>query len=96
MVKFQEAMEDQGLAVIGLHSPVSGEKELASLGASVGKFRLQFPVLLADEATEEVYGITGIPARVLVDREGRIVFREVGFRADMAPELERRIREALK
>ena len=96
MVKFQEAMKDQGLAVICLHSPVTGDKKLASLGASVGEFRMPFPVLLADEATQEAYGITGIPTRVLVDREGRIVFREVGFSEDMAPELERRIREALQ
>ena len=89
-------MGDRGLTVIGLHDPVPDAEATARLGKSVDEFRVRFPVLVADEATEEAYGITGIPTRVLVDREGRVVFREAGFSEDMAPELERRLQSALR
>ena len=82
--------------MVGVHDPVKGEQGLSSLRTSVGKFGLEFPVLAAEEATQDAYGITGIPTRVLVDREGKVVFREVGFDDEMAPALERRLREALK
>lgn len=95
-MKFQDALREKGLAVVGIHSAVSDELGLNALGSSVAEFGIQFPVLLSDKATEEAYGVTGIPTRVLVDRQGRVLFREVGFSKEMAPELERRIREATK
>jgi thiol-disulfide isomerase/thioredoxin len=37
-----------------------------------------FPVLY-DENTVEKYGVTGIPTKFIIDREGRIAFKSIGF-----------------
>ena len=95
-MKFQKAFGDRGLTVIGVHDDDTDGKRLETLGSSVAKFGITFPVLLGDDATEEAYGITAIPTRVLVSREGRIVSREVGFSEKQALALERRIRDAIE
>jgi thiol-disulfide isomerase/thioredoxin len=64
----------------------------AQRDATVRKFLLEnkytFPVLY-DEDTIEKYGVTGIPTKFVIDREGKLQFKSIGFESgdEMVKEL---------
>jgi thiol-disulfide isomerase/thioredoxin len=56
-----------------------------------------FPILLdAESQTTDLYAVRGLPASVIVDRDGRIVYRAVGGRAFDHPDIEQAIRALLR
>ena len=55
-----------------------------------------FPILFDKEGViAEAYGVKGLPTTVLIDRQGRVVYRAVGGRDFDHPEVKRIIRELL-
>ncbi len=56
-----------------------------------------FPILLdAESQTTALYAVKGLPASVIVDRDGRMAYRAMGGRAFDHPDIERAIRELLR
>ena len=86
---------DQGLAVIGVHTPEYGEeRSTANVRRAIERFGIAYPVAQDNEfATWNAYGNRFWPALYLIDREGRIVYRHYGEGDYEATE--QRIRELL-
>jgi uncharacterized protein (DUF2147 family)/peroxiredoxin len=72
--KWWETYKDQGLVVVGVHTPETPEeRELQSLADAVHRFGLTYPIAHdADSATWKAYDNHYWPALYLVDAQGRI------------------------
>ena len=85
LVEINEKYEDMGVKVIsidsGARSPAA-EQFLQENG-------VRHTVLndLKDEVTSD-YRIIAIPVTVMIDHEGRVMFRHIGFADEMVPRLE--------
>lgn len=82
-----EDMKDQGFEVVavavddqpGLRQPDGSVRGVVS--EFVGQLGLTFPIVLDPTGgTERLYGVDALPTTFLIDREGRIRYREVGGR----------------
>ena len=82
LVRLQESYAGQGLVILGISLDDPGRADNASLRAFKDKYRMNYPVLRGDLRVARDYfgdGEMGIPTMFVVNREGRIVDRHVGF-----------------
>ncbi|MDQ3015006.1 MAG: cytochrome c biogenesis protein DipZ [bacterium] len=72
--------KDQGLEIIGLHTPeFAFEKVLKNVEAAVKKFDIKYPVVLDnDYSTWNDYGNRYWPRKYLIDIDGYIVYDHIG------------------
>ncbi|MDY0885372.1 thioredoxin family protein [Dongia soli] len=77
---WHEQYKDQGLVVIGVHSPEYGfEKITENVKDAVARYGIPYPVAQDNSyATWKAYGNLYWPALYLIDRDGRIVYRHFG------------------
>jgi hypothetical protein len=54
-----------------------------------------YPVLLDADPVFRQYGVQGIPATLMVDRQGKVVNRHVGFSPGMETTLEEELKQLL-
>lgn len=83
LVRLQESYAGQGLVILGISLDDPGRANNAFLQAFKKKYRMNYPVLRGNERVARDYfgdGQMGIPTMFVVNREGRIVDRHVGFK----------------
>ena len=91
--KLHEKMQDRDFIILAVSI---GEKENA-VKNFIEKNNYTFPVLLdPDNQAAQDYDISGIPTTLLVDKEGKVVFRETGSRNWASTEIIEQIEELLK
>lgn len=74
--EFHAAHATNGVVVIGAAIDEDGAAKVKPFAA---RNRLNYPVLLADPAVQDLFGgITGVPTTFIVDRSGRMVARYLG------------------
>lgn len=82
LVRLQEHYADKGVVILGISLDDPGRTDNASLQAFKQKHRMNYPVLRGNQRVARDYfgdGEMGIPTMFVVNREGRIVDRHVGF-----------------
>lgn len=87
-MEINEKYEDQGVKVISIDSGVRS----AAASALLDENGVTHIVL--NDLTDEVmtdYRIVAIPVTVIIDHEGRVMFRHLGFADEMVPRLESEI-----
>lgn len=65
----------KGLVVLGLNAEEDEAKEAKFARAK----EIRYPILLGAKDLLETYGVPGFPTNVLVDREGILRDRQIGF-----------------
>jgi cytochrome c biogenesis protein CcdA/thiol-disulfide isomerase/thioredoxin len=75
-----EKFRDQGLVIIGVHSPeFDFEKNLDNVKNAVNKLNIQYPVALDNQFTTwRQYANQYWPAHYLIDKEGKVVYTHFG------------------
>ena len=88
--------KDQGLVIIGLHTPeFAFEKLQKNVEGAVQKFGIKYPVVLDNDfSTWNAYGNMYWPRKYLIDEDGYIVYDHIGEGA--YDETEKEIQKALK
>jgi peroxiredoxin len=77
-VDLQKEYSDKGLAILGISLDQNPKQVLPRF---VGKYKINYPILLFDGSVDKAYGgIIGIPTAFVIDRKGEIYKRYVGFR----------------
>ncbi|MDI9240167.1 thioredoxin family protein [Lysobacter sp. LF1] len=78
--QWHERYKDQGLVVVGVHTPEYGhERILGNLEKAVKRFNITYPVAQDnDYATWNAFGNRYWPALYLIDKNGEIVYRHFG------------------
>ncbi len=92
MKSLQRRFAQRGLAVVAVNLDQDRDKARAFLD----HFSPNFPIAYDPRGVvARRWDVRGMPSSYLVDRDGRIVFRHVGFRDADRPVLERKIMELL-
>jgi thiol-disulfide isomerase/thioredoxin len=83
LVEFDRKYRDQGLTIIGIHTPefppYSGEHDKANVQRALEKYHIEYPVAQDnDDRTWDLYGIRYWPSFVLIDKKGRIRYEGAG------------------
>ena len=77
LIALQDSFKPKGFSVVAFSVD---EGELAPLNKLIDKYGINYPVLLADLAvTRSFGGVTGIPVSFLVNRQGQIVKKYLGY-----------------
>lgn len=77
---WDEKYHDQGLVIIGVHSPeFSFETNLANVKMAVAKYGIKYPVALDNDFTTwRNYNNQYWPAHYLIDKNGQVVYQHFG------------------
>jgi len=77
---WDERYREQGLTVIGVHSPeFAHERKVENLRREVASLGIGYPVVADnDYQTWDAYGVAAWPTSFLLDKQGRIRWRHVG------------------
>jgi thiol-disulfide isomerase/thioredoxin len=77
LIDIQDSFKSKGFSVVAFSVD---EGDLAPLKKLVDKYRINYPVLLADPVvTRSFGGVTGIPVSFIVNRQGQIVKKYLGY-----------------
>ncbi len=77
LIKLQEQFSKDGFSVLGFSMDEGGPDVVARL---IKKRSINYPVLMADEATAQTFGgIVGIPTSFLINKEGNVVKTYPGY-----------------
>ncbi len=52
-----------------------------------------FPILMADNEVAQRYGVSGIPTMFVIDKEGRVAYKHVGYNPQIVSMLSAQIKE---
>ncbi len=80
LTKWDEKYRDQGLVIVGIHSPeFEFEKKQANVAAALAQHGIRYPVALDNAlSTWTAFKNRYWPAHYLIDREGRVVYTHFG------------------
>ena len=86
-----EQYRHQGLRVLA----VSTDHIEGKVAPFIERQGFTFPVLFADGTIEAAYQVRGIPSLFLIDRQGAIRYRQVGFNPAVVPHLRQQVVQLL-
>ena len=94
--EWYQEYEKFGLLVIGVHTPeFDFEKDYQNVNEKVLQYGLKYPVILDNDYNIwNSYGINAWPTKILIDKEGFIVYKSIG--EGKYQETESKIQELLK
>lgn len=79
-VKMQGEWGSKGFQILGVALDKDGDKAVVPFAQ---KYGINYPLALDDGAIADQYGVRSIPTTLLIDKQGHVVKRYVGF---VAPE----------
>lgn len=103
LVRLYEKYRDQGLEIVGVAFERGNDKEsnLEAVANFVKENGINYTVLYGGSTAEvrkqlpSIEGFSGFPTTAFINRAGKVVKVDVGFRESDAPELERTVRDLL-
>lgn len=76
-IKLQDKYRDQGLAIVGVSLDAGGAKEVAPFAE---EYKINYAMLIANDDLAKAFGgIVSIPTTFVIDRQGKIVKRFIGY-----------------
>jgi thiol-disulfide isomerase/thioredoxin len=76
-VELQKQYGDKGLAIIGVSLDEQGPKVVKKFAEQFG---VNYPIVMGNQKVVETYGgIVAVPTTFVIDRQGRIVSRHLGY-----------------
>jgi len=73
-IEFYDEYKDRGLVILGVG--LDGEEKLRSFRDAM---RINYPILVGDRATSIIYGVQAIPVTFILNSEGEIIKRILGY-----------------
>ena len=76
-IEIQNEYKDKGVTVVGMSVDSTGPADVAKFVKDNG---MNYPIVMADEATATAYGADqGIPFTLVIDKNGNVVSRHLGL-----------------
>jgi thiol-disulfide isomerase/thioredoxin len=95
MERLSQRLKGQPFAILAINQQEEADQVFVFTG-QMEPFPT-FPILFdPDSATAHAWGVLGLPASFIVDRQGRVVYRAMGGREFDHPEIEQAIRTLLR
>jgi len=83
--------QDKGFELIGMSLDKSGEVEMVR--RFVKSMDIPYPIIMTPEDVARNYKITGLPTTVLIDKEGKVREKIVGFNSTIGQQIAARVSE---
>jgi len=93
LVSLYEEYKDRGLAVVGVGLDRGGASVLAPFVEENG---VTYTILVGDDSIGRLYGVSGIPMTLMIDRNGLVASKEVGFAPSMEEGMRAKVLELLE
>lgn len=85
---------DKGLVLLGI-SVDKGQNVEEDLRAFVKEYSIQYPVAIDSKNINNLYGVYSIPTTVLIDKEGKIALKNIGYSSEIEERLSSEIERLL-
>jgi thiol-disulfide isomerase/thioredoxin len=85
LVQIYKSNQDKGFELIGMSMDKIGEAD--TVRHFVRSMDIPYPVIMTPDDVARNYGIKGLPTTVLIDKEGKIREKIVGFNSSVAREM---------
>ena len=92
LVHLHKTYRGQGLEVVGLSMDKGDPKTVDHFVKSLD---IPYAIAIAPEEIARAYGVNGVPTIVLIDKEGKIREKIVGFNTAIAKKIESRVAELI-
>jgi len=92
LVSLYEEYKDQGLVVVCVGLDQGGASVIAPF---VEQNEVTYPILVGDQSISQSYNVSGIPMTLMIDRDGRVASKDVGFAPTMEGQMRARVEELL-
>ncbi len=93
MNQLQEKYRSKGLKIIAVNVDAKSEDARKFLAQNPAEFTVAFD---SKGTTPASYGVSGMPTSFLIGRDGKVIFRHLGFKAADKEVIERQINAALE
>jgi len=90
LVHLYKTFRGQGLEVVGLSMDKGDPKTVEQFVRSLD---IPYPIAIAPDDIARAYGVNGLPTTILIDKEGKIREKIVGFNTTIAKKIESRVAE---
>ncbi len=90
LVQLYNANRENGFELIGMDVD---KGDVEAVRGFVKSMDIPYPIVVAPDDVVKSYRVTGIPATILIDKEGKIRERIAGFNSTIAQEIMRKVAE---
>jgi thiol-disulfide isomerase/thioredoxin len=84
LIDLQRTYQEKGVEVIGMNVD-KGDAE--TVRRFVKSMDIPYPITITPEEVSREYGVTGLPTTILIDKEGRIRQKLLGFNSEISKQI---------
>jgi len=92
LVDLYKNYQEKGLQVIGMSADKGDVEVVRRFSQSM---EISYPIILAPEEVNRDYGVTALPTTFLIDKEGKIEEKMIGFNSKIAKEMTMKVGELI-
>lgn len=90
LIQIYKTYHDKGFEVIGMSMDKGGAETVRHFVKSMD---IPYPIIITPDDVARDYGVTGLPTTVLIDKEGKIREKMVGFSSTIAQQMVTKVEE---
>ncbi len=84
LIQLYKTNQKDGLEVIGMNTD---RGDIDTVRHFVKSMDIPYPIAITSQDVERSYGVTGLPTTILIDKDGKIRERIVGFSSEIAKQM---------
>jgi thiol-disulfide isomerase/thioredoxin len=84
LINLQKTYQEKGVEVIGM-SVDRGDVE--TVRRFVKSMDIPYPIMLTPEEVSRNYGVTALPTTIIIDKEGKVRQKLLGFNAEISKQI---------
>jgi len=91
LVQIYKSNQEKGFELIGMNLDKKGEVDMVR--HFVRSMDIPYPITMTPEDVARNYGVSGLPTTILIDKEGKIREKIVGFNSAIAKQMASKVAE---
>jgi len=84
LINLQKTYQEKGFEVIGMNVD---RGDVETVRRFVKSMDIPYPITLTSEEVSRNYGVTGLPTTILIDKEGKIRQKLLGFTSEISKQI---------
>ncbi len=93
LIQLYKSYQDKGFELIGMSTDKAGDVEMVR--RFVKSMDIPYPIIMTPDEVARSYKITGLPTTVLIDKEGKVREKIVGFNSAIGQQIVSRVKELI-